>query len=106
MCRVVYAYMVCAPVGGEGQGQSAGGRKVIRLVWKLGSVCVCVCVCVSMRAHAPVHTQEGHTGLQQECETCRQERQTAVSFTPTGAGRRAAFHGDWGHEALGGDRQQ
>ena len=46
VCRVVYAYMVCAPVGGEGQGQSAGGRKVIRLVWKLGSVCVCVCVCV------------------------------------------------------------
>ena len=71
VCRVVCAYMVCAPVCLSG-GRLVGGRKVIRLVWKLGSACVHVCAC----ARVPVHTQEGHTGLQQECETCRQERQT------------------------------
>ena len=39
---------------------------------RLQKVHVRVCAC----ARVPVHTQEGHTGLQQECETCRQERQT------------------------------
>ena len=49
-------------------------------------MCVCVCVCV------PVHTQEGLTGLQQECETCREQRQpTADSFMPTGEGRKSSF---------------
>lgn len=43
--------------GGREEGGSAWGGK-----WT---------VCVYVRA--PVHNQEGHMALQQECETCREQ---------------------------------
>ena len=59
-------------VGGWEEGESFGVR---------------VCAC----ARIPVHTQEGNTGLQQECETCRQERQIASASCQQGQGGEQLF---------------
>ena len=68
VCRLVCAYRVCACV----------------------CVCVRVCVCVCVRVLAPVHTQEGYTGLQQECETCR-EQQRPTASCQVGEERKRSF---------------